>query len=401
MTVYFNTGRNRWMYNFKLGGKRYAGYCRGVEGKPVTSRSAARQAESVQRHRVVLEPKVAATEGVTLAMVMADLMPVWQQQAHWTNKRRYMKKILEFFGPATPVADIDAGRVADYVRHLQTSPTRSWQGGPDRDPNDPEFAKFWVTGQKPRSPATSNLYLTMLRQTLARAAQIRDPVTGKPAIDHAHKVPELSVPKRKARPIPDSVLSDIIKAVPQHVAEASVLTLYFGFRRGEVFNLRIHHVDFEAGGIRLFAEGVKDKEDTFLPGAPEAMEYLRRLVEQAKGRGVTHLITWRRRRNAPTKQKLEPWRPLKRPKSAWKTVMRQIEVSFGRRFRWHDLRSAFITQVAMTSGPLAAQALARHSDYETTKAYVEVADEFRRTAAERAADRPALSAITGAAKRIA
>lgn len=47
----------------------------------------------------------------------------------------------------------------------------------------------------------------------------------------------------------------------------------------------------------------------------------------------------------------------------------------------------------MASGQLAAQALARHSDYETTKAYVEVADELRRSPALRAANRPALRVV--------
>src|ERR1700693_5890653 len=69
------------------------------------------------------------------------------------------------------------------------------------------------------------------------------------------------------------------------------------------------------------------------------------------------------------------WRPLHRPKGAWTRAMREIEEKFGRRWRWHDIRAAFITHVARTSGQLAAQAVARHSDYSTTKAYVEVADE--------------------------
>ncbi len=75
--------------------------------------------------------------------------------------------------------------------------------------------------------------------------------------------------------------------------------------------------------------------------------------------------------------------------------MDEIEAQYGRRWRWHDIRAAFITHVARTSGQLAAQALACHSDYSTTKTYVEVADEFRREAAERAAERPALAIISG------
>jgi hypothetical protein len=41
--------------------------------------------------------------------------------------------------------------------------------------------------------------------------------------------------------------------------------------------------------------------------------------------------------------------------------MTLVEAKFGRRFRWHDTRAAFITHVALTSGAIAAQKLARHS----------------------------------------
>ncbi len=73
--------------------------------------------------------------------------------------------------------------------------------------------------------------------------------------------------------------------------------------------------------------------------------------------------------------------------------MRAVQAEFGTRWRWHDIRASFITHVAVTSGPLAAQSLARHSDFATTKGYIEVADEIRRIAADRTADRPALTVV--------
>jgi site-specific recombinase XerC len=79
--------------------------------------------------------------------------------------------------------------------------------------------------------------------------------------------------------------------------------------------------------------------------------------------------------------------------------MKKIEAEFGARWRWHDLRAAFLTHIAMTSGPLAAQALARHSDFDTTRAYIKVADEMMRLAADRASERPALGVTTGGKRR--
>lgn len=393
MTVYLDKLRKRWRFDFELRGVRHSGYCLDALGEYVTSKSAARQAEGVARRKAEIAPKLPDAGQIALAQVMADLTPLWKQQAHWENKKRYMRELLAFFGAETAIASIGDGRVQDFVIHLRTTPMRAWVGGPSRDPAAPENARFWKSTGKPRAPATCNLYLGMLRQIFDRASKIRDPVTQKPAIEAVPVVPELTVPKRKARPIPDLVLGDIFAVVPQHVIEAVTLTLYFGFRRGEVFTLAIHNVDFDANGVRLFAENVKDAEDIFMPGAPEAMAYLRRLVDQAKARGVTRLITWRRPRKHAADQEREPWLPIKKPKSAWKRAMRIVEEKFGRRFRWHDIRAAFITHVAMTSGQLAAQHLARHSSYETTAGYVEVADEMRRVAAERTALRPALVAI--------
>jgi hypothetical protein len=72
-----------------------------------------------------------------------------------------------------------------------------------------------------------------------------------------------------------------------------------------------------------------------------------------------------------------------------------IEEEFGRRWRWHDIRAAYITQVAMTAGPMAAQALARHSDFRTTQGYIGLSDQDMRTGADMAAQRPSLALLKG------
>jgi integrase len=394
MTVYFNKKRRRWMYNVQVDTRRYNGYCLDAEGKPVTSRSAARQAEAVVRHRAEIEPKLARIGEITLAEVMDDLKPLWQRQAGWANRKRYMREVLEFFGPGAAVSSINEARIQDYVVFALNQFIMSWQGGPKRDPASEENQKFWRATTKKRQPDTVNLYLAVIRAVLERAGKLRDPVTGKLILEQVPVVRDLPTRKRRARPVPDSVIDDLWTLLPSHNVDAVVLTLFFGFRRSEVFSLQIHNVDFDARGIRLFAEHVKDEEDTFLPGVPEAMEYLEALVGQAKDRDTTYLITWRTEHKDPSKN--GPWRPIKSPKRAWKRAMKIVEATFGRRFRWHDLRASFITHIAMTSGQLAAQALARHSDYATTQAYVEVADEMRRTAAERAINRPSLSALATA-----
>jgi integrase len=172
-----------------------------------------------------------------------------------------------------------------------------------------------------------------------------------------------------------------------------VLTLYFGFRKGEAFGLQEKNIDWFAEGVRLFAEDVKDKEDTFLPGSQEAMGYLRCLAIEADRRGVRHLLTHRQ-------SDKESWRPLKHVRSAWDRAMDMIEKETGSRWRWHDLRAAYITHVALTSGAVAAQTMARHSNFDTTRAYIDVADEMRRIAAERTAQRPALQTVRNVPEKV-
>jgi hypothetical protein len=69
--------------------------------------------------------------------------------------------------------------------------------------------------------------------------------------------------------------------------------------------------------------------------------------------------------------------------------MDAVEKKFGRRYRLHDVWASFITQMAKTVGPVAAQHLARHADFATTQAYIEVSDTDMREGANRAADQVA------------
>jgi len=382
------------MYDFEVGNQRFAGYCLDGDDQPVTSKRAAKEAEGVEKRKASKAADSIRTSDPTFAEAVASLAPNWAGQSDAFNKDRYAKELLQFFGPSTPIRLIGDIRVQEYIRYARDHPLKVWSGGGSRDPDDPKNARYWRMANKPkgRSPATINQYLNLLRQIFAQALKFRDPITGEPLLRQVPHVKVLDVPKRKARPVPETILQDVLSTVPQHVVEAITLTLYFGFRRGEAFRLQIRHIDFDLGGVRFFAEEVKDDEDEFLPGAPEAMAYLRKLVEQAEQRDTRYLISWTRRRKEKSKSKLPiKWVPIKGSKSAWRTAMKRIETEYGARYRWHDIRAAFVTHVAITSGGVAAQALARHSDFSTTRRYIHVADEVKRAAANKAAVRPALT----------
>lgn len=314
--------------------------------KPVTSKRAAKEAEGVEKRKASKAADSIRTSDPTFAEAVASLVPNWAAQSDASNKDRYAKELLQFFEPSMPIRLIGNIHVQEYVRYAREYPLKIWSGGGSRDPADPKNAQYWRAPNKPKGRS------------------------------------------------PETILQDVLSTVPQHVVEAITLTLYFGFRRGEAFRLQIRHIDFDLGGVRFFAEEVKDDEDEFLPGAPEAMAYLRKLVEQAEQRGTKFLISWSRRRKKQSKSKMPiKWVPIKGAKSAWRTAMKRIEAEYGARYRWHDIRAAFVTHVAIMSGGVAAQALARHSDFSTTRRYIHVADEVKRAAANKAAVRPALTEV--------
>jgi integrase len=392
MTVFFDKARGRWRYDFQVGGLRYAKECVDEAGVPAASRRAALAIESEARRGARIAPKLPRASDLTFAQVMDALTETWMREKSWPDRKPMVRELVAFFGAATPIRSIDGAKVQDYIAFALQQPLMVWKGGPRKAADAAKFKPH--PAGRTRSAARVNRYLPLLRAAFDRAYNTRDPLTRERAIDEVLPVPELAEMKRKARPVPDDVLTSLLERLPPHLVDAVRVTLFFGLRQSEAFGLQIHQVDFNARGLRLQAEAVKNHTDAFLPGSSHAMQVLAQLVNQARERRTTYLITWTPYRDAEKRAKAE-WRPIASPKTAWRTAMKAIEKAYGKRWRWHDIRAAFITQVAITSGAVAAQKLARHKNYTTTEGYIEVADPVTRAAAEHAGERPALRAVTG------
>ena len=399
MSVYYNEKRARWMYDFERRGKRYNEYCLDQHGHPVASKRAALEAEALAKSRAALAPKVPRANDLTLATVAADLTAAWQGTKNWSNKEVYLREIIAFFGVSRVIATISEADIEDYITFAQKQPVMIWTGGSSRKRTDDDAARFWKPSGRTRGASTVNRYLPVLRAIFERAYKVRDPITNERAIPELPEFKDLMEPTRRARPVPEGVLSHVLRTLPEHVREAVIATLHFGFRRSEIYRLEIPDVDFENAGIRLGHERVKDHEDAFLPGSADAMAFMRRLVDQAKARGTIRLITWRPYRKDHADQEREPWRTVESPKRAWRTAMKRVLLAFGRRYRWHDIRASFISGVANADGLLIAQKIARHSDSRTTQAYILVEADRMRAAVERASARPALQIIPGEKSR--
>lgn len=398
MTVFFDKARGRWRYDFVVGGERHARECLAPDGQPVASRRAATEIEAEARRQAKMAPKLPTAGNLTFGEVMNALSDGWLLRTGWKDRAPIVRELLEFFGPGTPMRGIDGARIQDYVTFALSRPLRVWQGGPTKTPG--KLANRWKAhpSGRTRSLARVNRAFPLLRAAFNRAYNTRDPINRERAIDEIPVIKDLPEVKRKARPVPESVLARLQEILPPHIIDGLVVTLCCGFRRNEAFSLMDPQVDWLAYGVRLAGEDVKDSEDAFLPVSQFAIGYLRCLAMEADARRTRYLITWRPAKTEKATGDALRWRPIKSPKTAWKTAMRTITEEFGARWRWHDVRAAFITHVAITCGPLAAQRLARHSDFSTTQAYVEVADQVMREAAEHATARPALGIVAGGKK---
>lgn len=395
MTVFLDKSRDRWRFDFVVAGVRHARECLDTAGQPVTSRRAALDAEAEARRRAKIAPKLPTAADLAFGEVMNALADGWMLRPGWNDRAPIVRELLVFFGPATPMRDIDGARIQDYVTFALSRPLMVWKGGPTKVPGDlVEQWKVHPSGRT-RSPARVNRAFPLLRAAFERAYNTRDPITRERAVDEIPAIKDLPETKRKARPVPDVVLARLQEILPAHIIDGLVATLTCGFRQNEAFSLMEPQVDWENWGVRLAGEDVKDSEDAFLPVSQFAIGYLRCLAIDADARGTRSLITWRPARTEKAIGDALRWRPIKSPKTAWKTAMRTIVAEFGTRWRWHDIRAAFITHVALTSGGIAAQRLARHSDFSTTQLYIEVADEVMREAADRATDRPAFGIVRG------
>jgi integrase len=147
-------------------------------------------------------------------------------------------------------------------------------------------------------------------------------------------------------------------------------------------------LDFEARCLRFKGEDQKSGRDEEAYGGAIGWRLVQRLVKQARTRGQDHLITWpgpqhtwnvRMGRGVPR----DAWRPLKSVRKSWATSAKDAGIEKPRRF--HDVRGAYITQVARgTRSSRMIREAARHRDQSTTDRYIEIAQNETAKAVEKA-----------------
>jgi integrase len=228
------------------------------------------------------------------------------------------------------------------------------------------------------SPATINRDLRHLRSVLRKAVKW----------GYLPSMPDIEM-RKEYNKLPSYVTPEDFAAMYQHCDAAKfpagqpftaeefwkglITFLYMtGWRIGETIALRRHDLDLELGQAITRAETNKGKRDEITPLHPVVVDHLRPLANFS--------------------DYVFPW-PL--PRRRLYKVFHQIQKAAGielechadhthtdscYRYGFHDLRRGFATMnVGQLSGD-ALQALMRHKNYETTKRYINMANEINRSA---------------------
>ncbi len=374
MGVSFSQRRDRWVYDFELGGKRFNGYCLEENGDPCTSRRAAVLAEEkvrVAAGNARRSPAPMPSVGYTVAQAFAGYVAqANKKSANWDNQQDYIADLLAYFGGETALADVTETRIWEYIAWARAQNIRVYVGGPRKRGEHGRRTKLWKESDRTRSDSTINRYLVTLRRTIAIAHKARDALKRR-LLEDPPTVPDLAEPKALPRPIPAADIRKLLQVAAPHVAEAITLSLLLGLRRTEAYGLTRDHIDVDNRGVWLQPEETKGNRGEFMRANARAMEVLLRLSAQAQARGAEHLITWRRGKKGQ-------WRPITSPKTAIQTALKKAGISGKHRF--HDLKASFSTALATTAPAKVVQQLSRHKSFQTTERYILVADEATRTA---------------------
>lgn len=375
--------KNRWYFEFEVGAERHRGVCRTPDGQYAKTKAQANDAEAAIRKAVLAEqPRLGlAPDRITLMEALALHIKhnsADSTDSHLASLERISEEMIGFFGAGRAIVDITANDIAAYRNFLVAQKRRVWIGGQRKmDRGNP---RLWKTTDKTRSKSEVNHCLDVLRVALRRAER-----TSNGLLPPVPEVESVDDEKRAPSPMPVAELEARLAVAAPWVVDAALLARYFGCRLGEALALDLHHLDHERHCFRLSGAETKSGRDERLFGGETGWALALELAAQARRRGQTRLVTWPGQEWArrvsegvmPADDATDPktgasvWRPLNSIAKAWKATARRASIE--RPHRFHDLRAAFITDIARRSSSTVTKGLARHSSMDTTERYIKVA----------------------------
>lgn len=229
----------------------------------------------------------------------------------------------------------------------------------------------WSTQQgRKLSAGTRSRVLVLLRHLFNEARRLGVPALGdNPAA--AVRLPTGQPEVKAARFSQEDEVRRLLGAAREldaHFADALLMAVYTGLRRGNVYRLRWAQVDFKRGLLRLQAEEVKQKKEFIKHLSEPVLAMLQRRWQAQSQAGIHSPWVFA---NPKTGQ------PYHSRRSLWLTVCRRAGLQG---LRFHDLRHSFAS-LLLKSGRVNLVQLKEalgHSQLKTTLKYAHLSDEQRR-----------------------
>jgi integrase len=364
MSVYKSKKSPYWQYDFETGSNRFHG------STGCTSRKEAEKFEAVERERAKGQVKAAKLSAVSLAIdhVAGRFWDeVGQHHAGQDATSQNLARLVKYFGPATPMTDIDDAAVAKLV---------AWRRGQR------------VKGGKDApliSPSTVNRSTTkVLKRLFGFAKSERAQFEREPNWTR-HWLKE---PEERVRELQDSEAERFDAVMREDYASFFDFVRETGMRQAECVGLKWSEVNF---GTKLITKTGKGGRRIICHITPTVREILFPLQGHHPDSVFTYVAEYGHKGRGRVCGQRYPL-TLTGTKSAWQRMRAKAGV---KDFRFHDFRHDFATKLLRDTGNLKlVQKAMNHADIDSTMRYAHVLDEDVATAIESAAKSRNKSRIT-------
>jgi integrase len=343
-------------FGFQINGHRFHGSTR------CTNRKEAEKIEALERERAKAQVKATKISAVSLAIdhVAARYWnETGQHHAEPDAVARNLARLVQYFGPATPLTDIDDAAVAKMV---------AWRRG------------HRIKGREDApliTPATVNRSATKVLKRLFSFAKSERAVFDREPTWTRHWLKE---PEERVRELHDEEGERIDAAMRDDYKPFFDFVRATGMRLAECVTLKWSEVNF--GARQIVKTGKGGRRITF-PITPTIREILFPLQGHHPEFVFTYVAFYGHRRRGIVRGQRYPV-TRSGAKSRWQRMRAAAGVTD---FRFHDFRHTFATELLRDSGNLKlVQKALNHADINSTLRYAHVLDEDVATAIEGAAN---------------
>jgi integrase len=345
MGIYKSKKSPYYQYDFQTGGCRFYG------STECTSRKEAEKFEAVERDRAKAQIKAAKISNVSLQidhLAARFWNEVGQHHAGQDATSKNLARLVEYFGPTTPLTDIDDAAVAKLV---------AWRRGHS------------IKGRKSApliSPATVNRSTTKILKRLFTFAKSEKAQFEREPNWTRHWLKE---PEERVRELQDDEADRLDDAMRGDYGPFFGFVRASGLRQAECVTLKWSEVNF---GTKQIVRLGKGGRRVVFPITDTVREILFPLQGQHPEFVFTYVAVYGNKRLGKVRGQRYPL-TLNGTKTAWQRLRANAEV---RDFRFHDYRHDFGTKLLRETGNIKlVQKALNHSDIKSTLRYAHVLDE--------------------------